>query len=129
MEIGAVQANRSISLNHIVRASYSKSKISIPVNTSSFGFVRFKHIKGVPSFSGNSGYSFSSLKQLDSMIEFANKLKNKRFSVDLEGEDPTLLEKMIEKYSRMIREQVTSPLSAEYSAGVYFPGSVMNLTA
>jgi hypothetical protein len=129
MEIGTVQANRSISLNHIVRASYSKSKISIPVNASSFGFVRFKHIKGVPSFSGNSGFSFNSLKQLDSMIEFINKLKSKRFSVDLEGDDPSALDRIIEKYSRMIREQITSPLSAEYSAGVYFPGSVMNLTA
>jgi len=86
METGTVSVNRSISLNNLVRASYSKSKISVPVNSSASGFVRFKHIKGIPSFSGKDGFSFNSLKQLDTMIEFVNNLKSKRFSVDLESD-------------------------------------------
>ncbi len=128
METGSVSLNRAISLPHIVRASYSKSKISVPVSSASIGYARFKHIKGIPSFPGNGGFSVTRLKQLDTMIDFISRMKNESVSIDLGSGDESALERMAEEYSKLVREKIVSPLFA-YSSGNYSPGSILNLTA
>ena len=129
MGILPVSGNRAISLSHIVKASYSKSKISVPVSLSSIGYARFKHIKGIPSFSENSGFSVTKLKQLDTMIDFISRLKNEPVSVDFSGEDPSVLESLSEQYSKIVREQLVSPLSGYQAGSMYSPGSLLNATA
>ena len=123
-----LSVNRSISLPHIVRASYTKSKISVPVSASSVGLARFKHIKGIPSFPNSSGFSVTRLKQLDTMIDFISRMKNEAVSIDLGNGDEAALEKLTEEYSKLVREKVSSPLSG-YSSGLYSPGSLLNVTA
>ena len=124
-----LSVNSALSLPHIVKASYSKSKITVPVSSASMGYARFKHIKGVPSFPGNSsGFSVNRLKQLDTMIDFISRMKNEEVSVDLGGGDASALERLTDRYSKLVRDEVVSPLS-EYNAGIYSPGSLLNLTA
>ena len=124
-----LSVNSALSLPHIVRASYTKSKISVPVNSASMGYARFKHIKGVPSFPGSSsGFSVNRLKQLDTMIDFISRMKNEDISVDLGGGDASALERLTAKFSGLVRAEVVSPFSG-YNAGIYSPGSLLNLTA
>ena len=126
MEILSV--SKALSLPHIVRASYSKSKISVPINSASIGYARFKHIKGVPSFAGGSGFSVTRLKQLDTMIDFISRMKNEAVSVDLGSGDESALERLTEEYSKLVRDKVVSPFS-DYNTGIYSPGSLLNMTA
>ena len=128
MELKTAAINTSIPLTHLFKASYSNGKISVPVSSSSVVYARFKHLTGVPSPAGSGGLPVNRLKQLDIMIDYINRLKNKNFSVDMEGADSEMLDRITEKYSEILREQVVSRLS-EYQPGVYTPGSVLNMTA
>ncbi len=123
-----LSVNRSLSLPHIVKATYSGSKISVPVSPASSGYARFKHIKGIPSFASGSGFSVAKLKQLDTMIDFISRMKKETVSVDLGQGDESTLEQLTQEYSKLVRENVISPLSS-YNPGIYTPGSLLNLTA
>jgi len=64
-------AVRSVHLGNILRAQYSSSKVSLPVDGGVY--ARFKHIQGVPSADG--GYSLNKLQMLDIMVERLMRLR------------------------------------------------------
>ena len=128
MKLGAVAVNTSIPLTHIVKASYSKGKITVPVNSAAAVLGGFKHITGIPTFAKTGGLSVNRLKQLDIMIDHITRLRKGSFSVNLEGFDSSAFDKITEKYSEMLRDQVVSR-SSDYNTGAYSPGALFNITA
>ncbi len=128
MESISAVSNTSIPFSHIIRASYSGGRITVPVNSTAGLYARFKHITGIPSFSGGGSIPFSRLRQLDTLIEQISRIKGNDIAVNLETKESGALDNMIEKFSSELRSRLNSA-PVNYYQGIYEPGSLLNLTA
>ncbi|TVR05260.1 MAG: hypothetical protein EA403_03250 [Spirochaetaceae bacterium] len=59
---------RNIALSNLLRARTSPGRVSVPLQ-GSVNYMRLKHVQGVPASEGNSGFSLSRLRMLDTMID------------------------------------------------------------
>ncbi len=127
MESISAVSNTSIPFTHIIRATHTGSRISVPVSSFTGIYARFKHITGIPSFSGTDMVPVSKLKQLDILIEQLSRIRNRDMDVEISDIKSTGIDEMIEKYSEKLQTSLSS--SGMYFPGIYEPGSILNLTA
>ena len=123
-------SSTSIPFFHIMRASYSGGRISVPVSELTGIYARFKHITGIPSFSESRTVPYNRLKQLDTLIDQISRMKNRDVTVDLENSDREEVENLINRFSGELRNRLNAnSTSVNYYQGIYSPGSILDLTA
>jgi hypothetical protein len=107
---------QTVPVTSLVRARYGMGKLALPVN-GPLGYVRLKHIQGIPPSGEGGGFSIQKLQVLDSLIERLARMKNvERFTADDDGASAEQVDAMIERYSAQLH-QVLQQLSASGYAG------------
>ncbi|NBF39962.1 MAG: hypothetical protein GVY14_06055 [Spirochaetes bacterium] len=107
---------QTVPVTSLVRARYGMGKLALPVN-GPLGYVRLKHIQGIPPSGEGGGFSIQKLQVLDSLIDRLARMKNvERFTADDDGASAEQVDAMIERYSAQLH-QVLQQLSASGYAG------------
>ena len=107
---------QTVPVTSLVRARYGMGKLALPVN-GPLGYVRLKHIQGIPPSGEGGGFRIQKLQVLDSLIDRLARMKSaERFTADDDGASAEQVDAMIERYSAQLH-QVLQQLSASGYAG------------
>ncbi|MCL2481292.1 MAG: hypothetical protein FWF38_06235 [Spirochaetaceae bacterium] len=126
----SIQAVSSISVpfSQILKVSYSGGSLSVPVNDAAGINTRFKHITGVPLASEEGNISYYKLQQLDMLIDQISKLRNREMGIDVAKIEKDEIQDLINDFSYELRNRINS-MPVNYYNSIYFPGSILNMTA
>ena len=128
MESIQAVSNISVPISQILKVSYSGGSLSVPVSDAAGINTRFKHITGVPLASEEGNISYYKLQQLDMLIDQISKLRNREIDIDVANIDKEQLQDLINDFSYDLRNKINS-MPVNYYNGVYYTGSILNMTA
>lgn len=119
----------TIPMGDLLRARYSADRLSLPLEQNLF--MRFKHVTGVPSPTGE-GFSVSKLQLLDTLIEVLKGLQGKGVQVpDTSAPSPEQVDRLIEFFSKEVHHKVVqvagTPFAPALGAGESSLGMLVNL--
>lgn len=71
--------SRTIALSSILRARHAPGKINMPLQGGA-GFMRLRHVQGIPSIRSDYGFSPARLRMLDAMVDQMKSRGSDRYS-------------------------------------------------
>lgn len=118
----ATSPARAIQLSSILRAQYSTSKVSLPVDGGVY--ARFRHVQGVPSSGTQGGFTLNKLQMIDMMVERLIRLQGEGFTPPTGADDSSTFARLAEELHNALQE--SGEIRSTYSAGIAQSGLLLD---
>ena len=117
-----------IASSRLVQSRYSSGKVSIPVARPYSLYARYKHVRGIPAPSGQSGVPISRLKMLNNLIEGLSKKKENLIQNSIDSKDQTRIDALVDQYAKELHQAVNSVPAFFASHSAASTGMVFNFS-
>lgn len=110
--------NNNISLSNLLQPKFTGGRVNIPLRGGA-GYVKFKHVSGVPSGNPKEGLSVFKLRMLDTLIDRLASMKSERPEKQaIGGMNEEALDALIEELETQLHQKTIQAQTIGYDGAL-----------